>query len=620
MLTTNHEGNLSTNAATNIKAKKKNKDVNISFKTKSSIPKMMHIGQMLDPKISLYDTPKSCVEEFVQNHCLSSILSGVNCNVSQATTVSSYNESAAIVTKYHNLHLGGIEIDGKKFAQPPKFSLNEHNIVDFEHAILNTFKEIDSTSTNSSPFSVLRGPFERNYSIFNDGIQKFGMELNGVMVRALDENFDIVNVPWKLTEIPGGSMNHCKLVSQIVSIVNSVQTFGSQKKFESARKTFIHKFESEYPDSIAPTPPSIFDCCMLTSIDFDLKSIHLVFENWHVALVADGCSVNKTAGEVLVARYGLLSPSTRCSAHAASGSIKLISSSKTMCVDEVVTFADGIRPVLQHFQLSGKSNCLLNDALAILDMKQIKVVTWCPTRMANLLTASSQTVALLFPLCDVLVSCDIKTEERAYFMSPTCVGILHLFADLDAIMIGDFLRKLDTDDAVIMDVYGESMRFIEVLNDFKTPLYDQFISGLVEDDWGNTIYKLDNDHITLQYSARSFRRGIDKVAIIKGELDELKGCIIKNLQGNVADQSQCDTIVQYASAFDFNLKSEKDDRISHLKKLYSIYGVTYTHTIDDDNDLPGFEIHITYPAKLQCTEAELVDEFNKIWPVLNKLW
>ena len=29
---------------------------------------------------------------------------------------------------------------------------------------------------------------------------------------------------------------------------------------------------------------------------------------------------------------------------------------------------------------------------------------------------------------------------------------------------------------------------------------------------------------------------------------------------------------------------------------------------------------LTYPYKLQCTEAELLEDFEKIWPVLNKLW
>ena len=73
-----------------------------------------------------------------------------------------------------------------------------------------------------------------------------------------------------------------------------------------------------------------------------------MFENWPVALVGDGCSVNPKAGELLTTMFGLLSPTTRCSGHAASGSIRRMTTPKTMCVDETITFAAGIKPVLKH--------------------------------------------------------------------------------------------------------------------------------------------------------------------------------------------------------------------------------------------------------------------------------
>ena len=68
--------------------------------------------------------------------------------------------------------------------------------------------------------------------------------------------------------------------------------------------------------------------------------------------------------------------------YAASGSINRMASSKTMCVEEVVTFTSGIHPFLQHFQLSGKSTSLLNDALEMMKIKEVKMMTWCPTQIA----------------------------------------------------------------------------------------------------------------------------------------------------------------------------------------------------------------------------------------------
>ena len=216
----------------------------------------------------------------------------------------------------------------------------------------------------------MRGLFSQYYSIFNDEIQKFAMELNGIMVKTLSENFEVTNIPCALTKIHGGSMNASKLCNQIMPIINSVQHFGCHC-FEDAKSTFLKNYQIHFPDKITLTPQSIFKCCSLSSVDFELKNI-MTFENWPVTLVGDGCAVNKSACDSLATNYGLLSPTTSCSAHAVSGSIKKMASSKTICVGEVVLFASGICPILQHFQLSQESKSLLNDALEMMNMKEVK--------------------------------------------------------------------------------------------------------------------------------------------------------------------------------------------------------------------------------------------------------
>ena len=143
-------------------------------------------------------------------------------------------------------------------------------------------------------------------------------------------------------------MNASKLCNQIMSIFSSVQHFGGHC-FEDPKSLFLKNYLIDFPDKITLTPPSIFKCCSLSSVDFELKNILLTFDNWSVALVGDGSAVNKSVGDSLDANYGLLSPTARCSAHAASGPVKMIASFKTMCVEEVVTFASGIHPIFQHF-------------------------------------------------------------------------------------------------------------------------------------------------------------------------------------------------------------------------------------------------------------------------------
>ena len=100
---------------------------------------------MLDPRINLGDPPKDLVEEWAQNHCLFVILSGVNTTISQKTVIAMHNLLHNGVLKYHNVQLGNIEVNGKRFAPPPKVRLNEHNIVNFEHGILEMFRQTDTT-------------------------------------------------------------------------------------------------------------------------------------------------------------------------------------------------------------------------------------------------------------------------------------------------------------------------------------------------------------------------------------------------------------------------------------------------------------------------------------------
>jgi len=117
-----------------------------------------------------------------------------------------------------------------------------------------------------------------------------------------------------------------------------------------------NSFKSKFPDEIPPSNiPRIFRCTKLANIDFDKYEIELHFDHWPTALVADGASVNPKAGQILTEKF------------AASGCIKRMTTSKTMQVDAMVTFAAGLKPILKHFKLSGKSSSALNDALEIME-------------------------------------------------------------------------------------------------------------------------------------------------------------------------------------------------------------------------------------------------------------
>ena len=198
-------------------------------------------------------------------------------------------------------------------------------------------------------------------------------------------------------------------------------------------------------------PPQVFKICSVDQVTKD--EINLTAENWPVNINGDGCSTNMCASRNLSKKYGILSPSIRCVVHAADGTIKRMVNSKTMNVDYVSEFLPFYRTILRHFQQSGKSLAILNDALQFLEMKPVHLMTFCPTRMNYLLQSCDQVAKILVAICDVLATADIKEEERAYFMSPKGMIILHLLADLEPVYTKEYLRKLDVDKGLIIEVY-----------------------------------------------------------------------------------------------------------------------------------------------------------------------
>ena len=62
--------------------------------------------------------------------------------------------------------------------------------------------------------------------------------------------------------------------------------------------------------------------------------------------------------------------------------------------------------------MSTKTKQKLNEALAILQMNQLKLLSWGGTRMAHFATACKQFTKLLPAVYNCMYSTDIKKEER----------------------------------------------------------------------------------------------------------------------------------------------------------------------------------------------------------------
>ena len=167
-----------------------------------------------------------------------------------------------------------------------------------------------------------------------------------------------------------------------------------------------------------------------------------------------------------------------------------MANSKTMNFPDLSDFIPTLKAILHHFQVSGKSTALLNEALEMMDMRTIHMMTYCSTWMSYLLTASTQIVNLLVPLSDVLATTNIREEERSLFMSPKGMILVHLLADLKKIFFKNYVKILDYHDGLIISSYQISISFAEKMKDFETKLTDNFVENLKEDIKGNSITEI----------------------------------------------------------------------------------------------------------------------------------
>ena len=92
--------------------------------------------------------------------------------------------------------------------------------------------------------------------------------------------------------------------------------------------------------------------------------------------------------------------------------MKRMATLKTMYVPEVVVAYESLRPVIKHFELSTKSKEKLDEAIAILDFQQIKLISWAGTRMAHFVTACNRLSKLMTAVYDAMYSTGIAYDRR----------------------------------------------------------------------------------------------------------------------------------------------------------------------------------------------------------------
>lgn len=76
------------------------------------------------------------------------------------------------------------------------------------------------------------------------------------------------------------------------------------------------------------------------------------------------------------------------------------------------------RDYTMTFPFKWKIAHLLKRDLKIMEMKQIHIMTFCPTIMLGILSASPQGLKVIVPICDFLTSAYIKRRNRINLCFP----------------------------------------------------------------------------------------------------------------------------------------------------------------------------------------------------------
>ena len=111
-----------------------------------------------------------------------------------------------------------------------------------------------------------------------------------------------------------------------------------------------------------------------------------------------------------------------------------------VCVSEVVTAYQALKPVVKHFERSTKSKEKLDTAMENLNLKWMRLISWGGTRMAHFVTACQEFTSLLPAVYDAMYSTDVKKDERDALFTVENIFVIIMLSDLKPFFKDNSLR------------------------------------------------------------------------------------------------------------------------------------------------------------------------------------
>ena len=231
--------------------------------------------------------------------------------------------------------------------------------------------------------------------------------------------------------------------------------------------------------------------------------------------------------------------------------------------------------------------------------------------MAAFLDACKQSSAILIPFLDILIRGKVRDVDASFILSVKGLFTLELFSDLHSIFANQYLHCVDSDRVLSCEVYAVAHHTAEKLiyPTLPTPKADNIFNSLhvnynnnvlvtLEGSFGSQTTHTLNEKLTRHYNLQT----------IKDNLLKTQNCVFNKLQYSIIHQNGEDSIFSILNAFDLRSRESLDDKHKKIRQLFCMFSEDTTHDVEDE--WFGFKVKLTYKKILQCSEHNLLNQFN----------
>ena len=150
---------------------------------------------------------------------------------------------------------------------------------------------------------------------------------------------------------------------KIMNIKNEIELLVEKyPNLKSIDLDSIQIINQEGESLILPEYPPICKIVSLKGIKQGTVHLEVDPRNIPATKCGDGCAVNLEGARLLTETYGINSPSSKCSSHLASGTIRRMCTSVNSSQVDSTSLYDNLKALLKHFAVNPKSTEFLNNA------------------------------------------------------------------------------------------------------------------------------------------------------------------------------------------------------------------------------------------------------------------